>query len=300
MGHQKWSAKSYSTYSTSANLLSRDALYHKRDKNDNNKAGQKINIEEIKFRESRDSDEHPNSTPIIVGLDVTGSMGVIPEKLTKGGLGTFVNNILQNRPVPDPHILFMGIGDAVAGDKAPLQVTQFETDNVICDQLTDIWLEGGGGANTYESYDLAWAFGAYKTQTDAWEKRKQKGFLFTVGDELFPMSTNVDYFTNMFSNNITDDPTPTSLLEAASEKWNIYHIIIAQGHFTDYRGQLQKVKDSWKQHLNRRALVLYNYDYLPQLLVSAIALESGQELDDVLNLWSDDVQTELKRTFNDQ
>ena len=39
------------------------------------------------LRESRDSKEHPLSVPIILALDVTGSMGEIPHYLIKDEIG---------------------------------------------------------------------------------------------------------------------------------------------------------------------------------------------------------------------
>lgn len=296
MGHGKWSASAYTTYSNTAKTMSGDDLYHRKNKFDNVKSGQAINIEEIKFRESRDSDEHPVTTPIMVALDVTGSMGIIPEHLTKDGLGVFVNQMLQNNIVASPHLLFMGIGDAVARDRAPLQATQFESDNRICDQLTDIWLEGCGGGNNFESYDLAWAFGAFKTQTDAWEKRKEKGFLFTVGDELFPSSTAISYFNSVFGNDNLSDPTPAKLLEKAQEKWNVFHIIIEQGSYVRGHG-LNTVVSSWKQHLQKRAISLSDYNYLPHLLISIVALESGQSPDDVLEMWGQNIQSVIRKSL---
>ena len=48
----------------------------------------------LDFRESRDSDEHPNSVAIIIALDVTGSMGAVPDHMVKHGLP---NNNQKNR-----------------------------------------------------------------------------------------------------------------------------------------------------------------------------------------------------------
>ena len=126
------------------------------------------------LRESRDSTSNPNSLPVIIALDVTGSMRTIPHSLVKEGLPNMVGNMIQ-RGVTDPAILFLGIGDHTCDD-APLQVGQFESGDEELDLwLTRTWLEGHGGGNNGESYLLAWYFAAKHTITDAWEKRGQKG-----------------------------------------------------------------------------------------------------------------------------
>lgn len=95
----------------------------------------------IKIRECRDSEEHPTTIPVILGLDVTGSMGsacaAVARQLDKIITGLYAD-------VKDVEFMVMGIGD-FAYDDAPLQVSQFESDVRICDQLGKIWFERGGG-----------------------------------------------------------------------------------------------------------------------------------------------------------
>src|SRR5690606_5631209 len=80
-------------------------------------------------------------------------------------------------------VLFLAIGDHET-DSAPLQVGQFESGDAELDLwLTRTWLEGKGGANSGESYLLAWYFASKFTKLDSLDKRGQKGFLFTIGDE---------------------------------------------------------------------------------------------------------------------
>ncbi len=297
MGHGRWSDDDWTSYSKSTSSMSRDALYSRRSADDSFKSGQNLNAKVIKFREARDSKENPCSTPVMVGLDVTGSMGFIAEHIAKEGLGSFVGHILQRRPVVDPHLLFMGIGDAVTNppDRAPLQATQFEADNRICQQLTDIWLEKGGGGNTFESYDLAWAFAAYRTHTDAWDKRKAKGYLFTAGDEMFPQGSSESYVKSILDGNCPQVITPESLLAAAAERYHVFHIIVAEGDFASRN--VERVEKSWQKHLGLRALTLIDHKHIAEVMVSAIAVSEGKDVDDVIKSWPDKASKVVARAL---
>ena len=125
-------------------------------------------------RESRDSDEHPESLPVAIIFDVTGSMGGIPRMLQKK-LANLMDVITQKAGVPDVQVLVGAVGDSYA-DEYPFQVGQFESDNRFDEQLRNIILEGGGGGQVMESYGLAYRFAAYHTATDAFDKRGKKGY----------------------------------------------------------------------------------------------------------------------------
>ena len=110
----------------------------------------------VSMRESRDSAEHPQSVAIAVLFDVTGSMRRVPRAL-QGKLPQLLGLLLRKGYVAHPQIMFGAIGDATC-DRAPLQVGQFESDNRMDDDLGRILLEGGGGGQKTESYELALYF----------------------------------------------------------------------------------------------------------------------------------------------
>lgn len=136
----------------------------------------------IKARESCDSAGHPRSLAIVMALDVTGSMGQIPERLAKEELPGLVR-MLNDHGVLDPQVLFLAIGDAFH-DRAPLQIGQFESTGELMDQwLTWTWLEGQGGTPGHESYELAMYFAARHLEMDCLRLRNQRGYMFITGDE---------------------------------------------------------------------------------------------------------------------
>src|SRR5690349_19658611 len=65
----------------------------------------------VATRESRDSDEHPDSLAIAVLFDVTGSMRGVPRTL-QSKLPKLLGLLLRKGYATDPQILFGAIGDA--------------------------------------------------------------------------------------------------------------------------------------------------------------------------------------------
>jgi hypothetical protein len=178
----------------------------------------------VVIREARDSENHPFSIPIIIALDFTGSMGHIPHELVKDGLPKIMSGIIEHG-IADPQVLFLGIGDHEC-DRAPLQISQFESGDAELDMwLTRSFIEGGGGGNGGESYSLAHYFAANHTVTDHWEKRGQKGFLFTIGDEPNLRAYPSRALQEITGNGDVSTFTDAEILAKAQEKWNVYHIL---------------------------------------------------------------------------
>jgi hypothetical protein len=50
----------------------------------------------VLLRECRDSQAHPNTFPVVLTLDVTGSMGMIPQQLIQDGLPTLMSKLIQS------------------------------------------------------------------------------------------------------------------------------------------------------------------------------------------------------------
>lgn len=204
----------------------------------------------VQIRESRDSSEHPESLAIIIALDVTGSMGSVPHYLVKEGLPAIMDAII-NSGIKDPQVLFLGIGDHEC-DHAPLQVGQFESSDELLDKwLTTIFLEGGGGSNYGESYMLAWYFAAYHTDIDCLNKRGQKGFLFTIGDEPVLKSIPKVVIKSIMGDGQYEDFDSSKLLEKAMEKYNCFHIHIRETG----SGSRQSVIDHWKQIIQDNLII---------------------------------------------
>ena len=201
------------------------------------------------MRECCNTEEHPNTIPVILALDVTGSMGSACKE-TAEALGTIMSDLYEK--FKDVQIMVMGIGD-LAYDDAPIQISQFESDVRIAEWLDKIWIEFGGGGNSYESYSAAWYMGLYHTKLDAFDKQGRKGIIITMGDE--PMNPYLlgRYITKFVGDPCQGDIDTKELYNNAYEKFDIYHIAVSDK--SSYRMYKKEIQNSFGQLLGDRLKV---------------------------------------------
>lgn len=272
MGSGSFSASSYRSFTTATDHLPADKIFTSR------AIHKDLDPKGVKLRESRDSADNPKSTPIIIAVDVTGSMGILAEKIAREGLGTVFNEILDQKPITDPHVMFMAIGDA-RSDAAPLQVSQFEADNRIVEQLVQIYIEGNGGGNGTESYDFAWWFAGNKTEHDSYTKRGKRGYLFTLGDEEAPDSLTRSHIKEFTGNEVERDVPSSESLADAQRLYDVIHIVIKQGNHC--RTAFDTVKRSWTNLLGENVIYLDDYTKLAETIVACIETREGFAADKI-------------------
>lgn len=262
MGGGAWTTSAYSNYMKSTKKINDVSNLDSRSVNQFYTAyslDPALNPKGVKFRECCDSDEHPNTIPVILALDVTGSMGSACAAVARQ-LDKIITCLYED--VKDVEIMVMGIGD-FAYDSAPLQVSQFESDVRICDQLGKIYFERGGGGNGFESYTAAWYFGLNHTKLDCW-KRGKKGIIITIGDEPLNPYLPGRAFDRVFGY-ASQDINTTDLYEQVIEKFDVYHIIITDPEGSGWR-YLERDKETWGKVLDGQHLFAKNSDELPEVI----------------------------------
>ena len=289
MGYTNWSDDAYTHLRGARAGASADDIFTN---NRTRRADPRMLPKDVKFRESRDSDIHPESVAVAVFLDETGSMGRIPEVLVREKLGALMNTLIDHG-VAHPQILFGGIGDHVS-DNFPLQVGQFESGTAELDQwLTSLYLEGNGGGQNRESYTLAWLFAARHTSCDCFEKRGQKGFLFTIGDEAAWDVLQGSALQQLMGYAQADDLTDQQLLEEVRRSYHVFHVHINEASYKDD----PNVLGYWRRLLGERLIVLNDYNALAETIAATVAVMHGVDLADVLATFTGSVAGTVKNAL---
>ena len=188
-----------------------------------------------KNRECADSAEHPKTTPIVVAMDVTRSRGE-DIAVIYGKLPMFIGQIIMKNYVSDPVISFAAVGDASSGDKAPIQVGQFESDNRLDEILSKVWLERGGGGTGQESYELMAYYYANHSVLSC-TRRGKKGYFFFIGDEGFYSKVARDQIKVLIGDEVPDNLPAADVFRKLQEKYHVF-LIYPQKTWDQRRGDI--------------------------------------------------------------
>lgn len=269
MGGGSWTVDTFTSYSTvtkGAKLNSRGVLDTSMSNQEMFKArkvDKALNPYNV-MRECRDSEEHPETTPVILALDVTGSMGDAAVEVAKK-LNVIMTKLYDK--VKDVEFMIMGIGDLYC-DEGSIQISQFESDIRIAEQLDKIWFEFGGGGNLSESYTAAWYMGSRHCDLDCW-KRGKKGIIITMGDERLNPCLEEQPLMLQTGDDLEADVETKNLYAEASEKFDIYHIQVDHRRSWDIDGIIKSFEilgDNFKRA---------NMDNIADVIVEIIASHNG-------------------------
>ncbi len=220
----------------------------------------------VVVRESRDSDEHPESLAVMFALDVSGSMGDIPKRMATTTLPRFMQ-ALQRARVESPQLCFVAVGNAIS-DAAPLQVGQFESTEGLIDQwLTAMYLEGGGAGGN-ESYELAMLFAARHTRLDCVEKRGRRGYLFLTGDEPPNLAVSREQVKRVIGVDLAHDLPIRDLIVDLLRTWEPFFLVPGADRARD-------IERPWRDLLGDRVVVMGDDDDTCAVAAGLVSLLEG-------------------------
>jgi hypothetical protein len=273
MGSTRWSDDHYKDRAKLRAEAGKDAFEYDHDIKTGEveaRVHQKMNPLGVKVRESRDSNAHPESHAVAVLFDVTGSMQTVPRILQKN-LPRLMGLLIRKGYLDHPQILIGGIGDATC-DTAPLQVGQFESGIEIEEDLGKLYLEGGGGGQVTESYELAMYFMARHTSIDCFEKRGKRGYLFIIGDEAAYPRVKRSEVEKHVGDKLQANIPVEELIEELERTYDVYYVL---PNLTMHWNNTS-VHRSWVKLLGQNVLRLEDPAGICELIASTIGLAEGK------------------------
>jgi len=227
----------------------------------------------VRFRESRDSEAHPRSNAISVLFDETGSMGGIP-RIFQQKLGELMHILLIKGYIQDPQILFGAFGDATC-DRVPLQIGQFESGVEMDENLRNIVLEGNGGGQDHESYELALYFLARHTSIDCWEKRGRKGYAFLIGDEMAYPFVNKQQVEKYIGDGVQENIPLRQIIVDVQRRYHFFFIFPRNAS----HGHDAHIQNFWRDLLGQNVIFLDDEGAVSETIALTIGLT-----EDAINL----------------
>lgn len=205
-------------------------------------------------------------TPLVVAVDVTGSMDKWPEKIFNS-LARIYNEIKLS--LPDVEISFAAIGDAYC-DSYPLQICDFKKGKALDDEIRKIYAEGGGGGTGHETYELAAKYYAHFCNMP----NAKKGIFIFCGDEAFYENISRNHMKDLLG--ITD--STLSAYDAFSELRSKFDVYLLNVPTDCYAGRIshEELLEPWIKAIGKENILkMENPQRINSNIIGIASMVSG-------------------------
>ncbi len=192
------------------------------------------------------------TNPLLLLSDVTGSMGEWP-KVMFSKL-PYLELEAQEYLGKDLEIAFGAIGDAYS-DNYPLQIRPFARGTKLKERMEELVIEGGGGGQVCETYELAALYCLHNVAIP----RAVKPILIMIGDEKPYEGIAPDLAKNIAGVNLQKHASTEEVFQALQNKFAVY--LIRKPYGTS-GGNAMTSED---QEIRRRWIKLLGEDHVVEL-----------------------------------
>lgn len=202
--------------------------------------------------------------PLVILCDVTGSMGDWPATIFSKL--PYLDLEAKEYLGPDMEISFAAVGDANT-DSYPIQIRPFKKGKDLEVQLKELVVEGGGGGQNRESYELTALYYARNAEMP----NAKRPIMIIIGDEDFYPFIRKD-ICKMAHVNIEDTELDTKeVFEELTEKYSVY--LVRKPYTYDDK----KIEKNWADLIGQeRIATLPSADRIVDVIFGILAKEKNK------------------------
>ena len=205
-----------------------------------------------------------SSAPLVIACDVTGSMGEWPATI----FSKLPYLDLEGKQYlgPDMEISFAAIGDAYS-DQYPLQVRPFTSGTDLATHLKELVIEGNGGGQARESYDLPALY--FSRQVEMPGAINKPIFIY-IGDEGIYDFVDKDQAKKWANTTLEGRLSSRQVMEELKDKFSVY---IVRKNFGSGSGDSRNDAD---QAIQRQWETYLGADHVVDVIFGILAQETGR------------------------
>jgi hypothetical protein len=186
-----------------------------------------------------------SEAPLTILIDVTGSMGDWPA--TMFSKLPYMDNECKEYLGQDMEISFAAVGDATS-DQYPIQVRPFVKGRSLEEQLKELVIEGNGGAQARESYELTALYYVHNAEMP----NAERPIMIIIGDEGFYSTISREHakLANVKLASVVDT---ADVFEELKQKFSVYLIRKPYSH---YGGEDEHIQREWENLLGKEHVAI--------------------------------------------